>query len=84
MSKVEQIYRTAGLTSADRSNKATLLLTVSHPDPSHLQSIHPRTYHGDVDPSKPTQKKGPTNEPYKVDLLFKGRPFKFFSTLSLQ
>ena len=27
-SKVEQIYRTKGLTSADRSNKATLLLTV--------------------------------------------------------
>ena len=34
-----------GLTSADRSNKATLLLTVPRPDSSRLQRIHPRTYH---------------------------------------
>ena len=34
-----------GLTSADRSNKATLLLTVPRPDSSRLQRIHPHTYH---------------------------------------
>ena len=43
--KAKQIYRTKGLTSADRSNKATLLLTVPRPDSSRLQRIHPRTYH---------------------------------------
>ena len=41
----KQICRTEGLTSADRSNKATLLLTVPRPDSSRLQRIHPRTYH---------------------------------------
>ena len=43
-SKVEQIYRTKGLTSADRSNKATLLLTVPRSHSSRLQRIHPRPY----------------------------------------
>ena len=43
--KAKQICRTKGLTSADRSNKATLLLTVPRPDSSRLQRIHPRTYH---------------------------------------
>lgn len=43
--KIEQICRTKGLTSADRSNKATLLLTVPRPDSSRLQRIHPHTYH---------------------------------------
>ena len=43
-SKVEQIYRTKGLTSADRSNKATLLLTVPRSHSSRLQRIHPRSY----------------------------------------
>ena len=42
--KVKQICRTKGLTSADRSNKATLLLTVPRPDSSRLQRIHPRPY----------------------------------------
>jgi hypothetical protein len=41
----KQICRTKGLTSADRSNKATLLLTVPRPDSSRLQRIHPHTYH---------------------------------------
>src|ERR1700760_598430 len=62
--KVKQICRTKGLTSADRSNKATLLLTVPRPDSSRLQRIHPRTYHDcnswtnrhdiSVKPTKPT------------------------------
>ena len=62
---VKQICRTKGLTSADRSNKATLLLTVPRPDSSRLQRIHPRTYHDcnsrtnrldiSVKPAKPTQ-----------------------------
>ena len=43
--KVKQICRTKGLTSADRRNKATLMLTVPRPDSSRLQRIHPRTYH---------------------------------------
>ena len=42
---LKQICRTRGLTSADRSNKATLLLTVPRPDSSRLQRIHPHTYH---------------------------------------
>jgi hypothetical protein len=42
---VKQICRTKGLTSADRSNKATLLLTVPRPDSSRLQRIHPHIYH---------------------------------------
>lgn len=33
-----------GLTSADRSNKATLLLTVPRSHSSRLQRIHPRPY----------------------------------------
>ena len=41
--RFEQIYRTKGLTSADRSNKATLLLTVPRSHSSRLQRIHPRT-----------------------------------------
>lgn len=63
--KVKQICRTKGLTSADRSNKATLLLTVPRPDSSRLQRIHPRTYHDcnsrtnrldiSIKPAKPTQ-----------------------------
>ena len=62
---VKQICRTKGLTSADRSNKATLLLTVPRPDSSRLQRIHPRTYHDcnswtnrldiSIKPVKPTQ-----------------------------
>jgi hypothetical protein len=62
--EAKQICRTKGLTSADRSNKATLLLTVPRPDSSRLQRIHPRTYHGcnsrtnrpdiSVRPTKPT------------------------------
>ena len=62
---VKQICRTKGLTSADRSNKATLQLTVPRPDSSRLQRIHPRTYHDcnsrtnrldiSVKPAKPTQ-----------------------------
>jgi hypothetical protein len=63
--KVKQICRTKGLTSADRSNKATLLLTVPRPDSSRLQRIHPRTYHDcnsrtnrldiSIKPAEPTQ-----------------------------
>src|SRR5260370_32030806 len=63
--KVKQICRTKGLTSADRSNKATLLLTVPRPDSSRLQRIHPHTYHDcnsrtnrldiSIKPAKPTQ-----------------------------
>src|SRR6202789_4689231 len=61
----KQICRTKGLTSADRSNKATLLLTVPCPDSSRLQRIHPHAYHDcnsrtnqldiSVKPVKPTQ-----------------------------
>jgi hypothetical protein len=43
LERFEQIYRTKGLTSADRSNKATLLLTVPRSHSSRLQRIHPRT-----------------------------------------
>src|ERR1700761_7131381 len=39
---VEQIFRTKGLTSVDRSNKATLPLTVPRSHSSRLQRIHPR------------------------------------------
>ena len=42
--QVEQIFRTKGLTSVDRSNKATLPLTVPRPYLSRLQRIHPREY----------------------------------------
>lgn len=41
----EQICGTTGLTSADRSNKATLPLTVPRSHSSRLQRIHPRAYH---------------------------------------
>ena len=41
---VEQIFRTKGLTSEDRSNKATLPLTVPRSHSSRLQRIHPRIY----------------------------------------
>ena len=41
--KVEQIYRTKGLASADRSNKATLPLTAPRSHSSRLQRIFPRT-----------------------------------------
>jgi hypothetical protein len=40
--KVEQIFRSEGLTSADRSNKATLPLTVPRSHSSRLQRIYPR------------------------------------------
>ena len=42
--QVEQIFRTKGLTSVDRSNKATLPLTVPRSHSSRLQRIHPRPY----------------------------------------
>ena len=42
--RVEQIFRTKGLTSADRSDKATLPLTVPRSHSSRLQRIHPRAY----------------------------------------
>jgi hypothetical protein len=41
---IEQIFRTKGLTSADRSNKATLPLTVPRSHSSRLQRIQPCPY----------------------------------------